>query len=62
MAIQKFNDRVKIKVKNDDAIWIILNHEKIPKGTSVKITGKIKCRNESTGEVKFFNEKNCELA
>ncbi len=62
MAIQQFNDRVKIKVKNTEDIWLILNHEKIQKGSSVKITGKIKCRNLNTGEVKFFNEKNCELA
>ena len=62
MAVQRYNDRVRIKVKNFEDIWLILNHEKIQKGSSVKITGKVKCRNEKTGEVKFFNEKNCELA
>ncbi|WP_131694756.1 hypothetical protein [Dyadobacter tibetensis] len=62
MAIQKFNDRVRVRVKNDSDVWIILSHEKIQKGATIKITGKVKCRNEQTGEVKFFNEKNCELA
>ncbi|PWJ57026.1 hypothetical protein CLV98_109135 [Dyadobacter jejuensis] len=62
MAIQKFNDRVRVRVKNDPEVWVILAHEKIPKGASVKITGKVKCRNEETGDIKFFNEKNCELA
>lgn len=62
MPLQKFNDRVKVKVKNDPDVWMILEHETIKKGASVKVTGKIKCRNTVTGQVKFFSEKNCEPA
>ena len=62
MAVQKFNDRVKVKVKNSKDVWIILAHETIKKGATTKFTGKVKCRNEETGEVKFFSENSCELA
>jgi len=62
MPVQKFNDRVKVKVKNDPDIWMILEHETIKKGATTKITGKVKCRNTVTGLVKFFSEKSCELA
>jgi translation elongation factor P/translation initiation factor 5A len=62
MPIQKFNDRVKVKVKNDADVWIILEHETIKKGATTKVTGKVKCRNMVTGQVKFFSENACELA
>lgn len=60
MAVQKFNDRVRVKVKNSEDTWMILAHEHIQKGATTKFTGKVKCRNENTGEVKFFSEKSCE--
>jgi hypothetical protein len=62
MAVQKFFDRTKVTIKGQKGVWMILNHESIQKGATTKITGKVKCRNEETGEVKFCNEKNCELA
>ena len=62
MAVQRFNDKIRVKVKNDPDIWMILEHEKIKKGAMTKITGKIKCRNEKTGVVKFFSENSCEPA
>ncbi len=62
MPVQKYNDRVRVKVKNNADTWLILEHENIKKGATVKFTGKVKCRNEKTGEVKFFSENSCELA
>ncbi|MBE9463317.1 hypothetical protein ACFP1I_28555 [Dyadobacter subterraneus] len=62
MAVQKYNDRVKVKVKNHPDTWMILEHENIKKGATTKFTGKVKCRNTVTGEVKFFSENSCELA
>ena len=62
MPVQKFNDLVRVKVKNDPDVWMILEHETIKKGATTKVTGKIKCRNEKTGVVKFFSENSCELA
>jgi translation elongation factor P/translation initiation factor 5A len=62
MPIQKFNDKVKVKVKNDPSTWMILEHEKIQKGATTKITGKVKCRNIETGQVKYFSENACTLA
>jgi len=61
MAVQKFFDGTRVKIKGNKDIWVIVNHESIQKGATVKITGKVKCRNEKTGEVKFCNEKNCEI-
>jgi hypothetical protein len=58
--IQKFFDGARVKIKGKPDVWIILNHESIQKGAVTKVTGKIKCRNEKSGEVKFYNEKNCE--
>lgn len=62
MPVQRFNDRVRVKVKNDSDIWVILEHENIKKGATTKFTGKVKCRNEKTGIVKYFSENSCELA
>ena len=62
MPVQKFNDRVRVKVKNDPDVWMILEHETIKKGATTKVTGKVKCRNEKTGVVKFFSENSCTLA
>jgi hypothetical protein len=62
MPIQRFNDRVKVTVKNDPDTWMILQHETIKKGATTKFTGKVKCRNTVTGQVKFFSENSCELA
>ena len=62
MPVQRFNDRVKVTVKNSKDTWMILTHETIKKGATTKFTGKVKCRNENTGEVKFFSENSCELA
>lgn len=59
---QKFFDGTRVRIKGSSQIWKILSHESIQKGSMVKITGKVKCRNEETGEVKFCNEKNCEIA
>jgi hypothetical protein len=61
MPIQRFNDRVKVKVKNNPDIWMILQHETIKKGATTKFTGKIKCRNTVTGEVKFFSESSVKI-
>lgn len=57
-----FFDGARVRMKGKPGIWKILSHESIQKGSGVKITGKIKCRNEETGEVKFCSEKNCEPA
>jgi hypothetical protein len=62
MPIQRFNDRVRVTVKNDADVWMILQHETIKKGATTKFTGKVKCRNTVTGQVKFFSENSCELA
>jgi len=62
MPVQKFNDRVRVKQKSSTDTWLILEHENIKKGATVKFTGKVKCRNEKTGEIKFFSENSCELA
>lgn len=62
MPVQKYNDRIRVKVKNYADTWLILEHENIKKGATVKFTGKVKCRNEKTGEVKFFSENSCEPA
>jgi len=62
MPVQKFNDRVRVHVKNDPDVWMILEHETIKKGATTKVTGKVKCRNEKTGVVKFFSENSCTLA
>jgi len=58
--IQKFFDGTRVKIKGKSEVWIILNHESIQKGAVTKVTGKVKCRSEKTGEVKFVSEKNCE--
>ena len=62
MAVQKFNDRVKVKIKNKPAVWLILEHENIKKGTTTKFTGKVKCQNLETNEIKYFSENSCVLA
>ena len=62
MAIQKFMDRVRVKVKNSPNVWIIIEHELIKKGATTKFTGKVKCRNTETNEIKYFSENSCEPA
>jgi hypothetical protein len=59
---QKFPDGAKVKMKGKPDIWVILNHESIQKGSTTKVTGKVRCRNIKSGEVKFCSEKNCEPA
>lgn len=62
MPVQKFNDGARVRVKNDSDIWVIIEHETIRKGATTKVTGKVKCRNNASGVVKYFSENSCELA
>ncbi len=59
MPVQKFIDGARVKVKNNPGVWVILSHETVQKGSTTKITGKVKCRNTETGEVKFFSQNAC---
>ncbi|HEV7382340.1 MAG TPA: hypothetical protein VGN64_21240 [Dyadobacter sp.] len=59
MPVQKYIDGAKVGVKNNPGVWIIMMHETIQKGASTKFTGKVKCRNRDTGEIKFFSENAC---
>jgi hypothetical protein len=62
MPVQKFNNGARVKMKNSSDVWVIMDHDTIKKGATTKVTGKIKCRNEKTGEVKFFSQNGCEPA
>jgi hypothetical protein len=62
MAVQKYNDGARVTVKNNPGIWVIMSHETIQKGTSVKFTGKVKCKHPESGTIKFFSENACSPA